>query len=44
MQSTIDDIRSGRFGAPQNALGLEQFKDIVGFSDWSQIEDKYRPR
>ncbi len=44
MVSAIDDIRAGRFGAPQNALGLEQFKEIVRFSDWSQIEDKYRPR
>jgi len=44
MASAIDDIRAGRFGAPQDALGLEQFKDIVRFSDWSRIEDKYRPR
>ncbi len=44
MVSAIDDIRAGRFGAPQNALGLEQFKEIVRFSDWSQIEDRYRPR
>lgn len=44
MQTAIDDIRSGRFGASQDALGLEQFKDIVGFADWARIEDKYRPR
>ena len=44
MASAIDDIRAGRFGAPQDALGLEQFKEIVRFSDWSQIEDKYRAR
>jgi 2-methylisocitrate lyase-like PEP mutase family enzyme len=44
MQTAMEDIRAGRFGAPQNAIGLEQFKDIVGFADWSRIEDKYRPR
>ena len=44
MQSAMEDIRAGRFGAPPNAIGLDQFKDIVGFADWSRIEDKYRPR
>jgi 2-methylisocitrate lyase-like PEP mutase family enzyme len=44
MQTAIGDIRAGRFGAPQNSIGLDQFKDIVGFADWSRIEDKYRPR
>ncbi|HTV31426.1 MAG TPA: isocitrate lyase/PEP mutase family protein [Xanthobacteraceae bacterium] len=44
IQTAIEDTRSGRFGTPQNAMGLEQFKDIVGFADWARIEDKYRPR
>jgi 2,3-dimethylmalate lyase len=44
MRSAMEDIRGGRFGAPPNAIGLDQFKDIVGFADWSRIEDKYRPR
>jgi 2-methylisocitrate lyase-like PEP mutase family enzyme len=44
MRSAMEDIRAGRFGAPPNAIGLDQFKDIVGFADWSRIEDKYRPR
>ncbi len=43
MQTAIADIRSGRFGISQNAMGLEQFKEIVGFADWARIEDKYRP-
>jgi 2,3-dimethylmalate lyase len=44
MQTAIEDIRAGRFGAPQKAIGLDQFKDIVGFADWARIEEKYRPR
>jgi 2,3-dimethylmalate lyase len=44
MQTAIADIRAGHLGAPPNAIGLDQFKDIVGFADWSRIEDKYRPR
>jgi 2-methylisocitrate lyase-like PEP mutase family enzyme len=44
MRSAMEDIRAGRFSAPPNAIGLDQFKDIVGFADWSRIEDKYRPR
>jgi 2,3-dimethylmalate lyase len=44
MRSAMEDIRAGRFGAPPDAIGLDQFKDIVGFADWSRIEDKYRPR
>jgi 2-methylisocitrate lyase-like PEP mutase family enzyme len=44
MRSAMEDIRAGRFSAPPNAIGLDQFKDIVGFADWSRIEDKYRHR
>jgi 2,3-dimethylmalate lyase len=44
MRSAMEDIRAGRFSAPPNTIGLDQFKDIVGFADWSRIEDKYRHR
>jgi len=44
MQSAIAEIRSGRVGASAIAIGLEEFKDIVGFADWARIEEKYRPR
>ncbi len=44
MQSAIAEIRSGRVAASANAIGLEEFKDIVGFADWARIEEKYRPR
>jgi 2,3-dimethylmalate lyase len=44
MQGAIDDIRSGRSAVPANPFGLEQFKEIVGFSEWARIEDKYRSR
>ena len=44
MQSAIAEIRSGRIGTSPNAIGLEEFKDIVGFADWARIEEKYRPR
>jgi hypothetical protein len=44
MQSAIAEIRSGRGWTSPNAIGLEEFKDIVGFADWARIEEKYRPR
>ncbi len=43
MQTAIADIRARRFGSSHSAMGLEQFKEIVGFADWARIEDKYRP-
>jgi 2,3-dimethylmalate lyase len=44
MRSAIAEIRAGHPDASQNTIGLDQFKEIVGFADWSRIEEKYRPR
>jgi 2,3-dimethylmalate lyase len=44
MQAAIADIRADPVVPSQNVMGLEQFKEIVGFADWARIEDRYRPR
>jgi len=44
MQAAIADIRSGRKSTAQDTFGLDQFKDIIGFAEWSRIEDTYRPQ
>lgn len=44
MQAALDDIKSGAFALRGTGIGFEEFKDIVGMTNWSAIEDRYRPR
>ncbi len=43
MRDAIEDIRSGRFALWDSGLSFNEFKDVVGFAEWTRIEETYRP-
>jgi len=44
MQDAIAEIRNGQANGSHGPIGLDRFKDIVGFAEWARIEETYRPR
>jgi 2-methylisocitrate lyase-like PEP mutase family enzyme len=42
MQDALKDLRAGRPASADDLLSFEGFKDIVGFPDWAQVEDRAR--
>jgi 2-methylisocitrate lyase-like PEP mutase family enzyme len=43
MQDAMADIMSGKFALWNSGLAFEDFKDVVGFSKWADIDAKYGP-
>ncbi|MCX7169184.1 MAG: isocitrate lyase/PEP mutase family protein [Proteobacteria bacterium] len=43
MQMAIEDIVSGKFALWGTGLSFDEFKDAVGFQEWTRIDEKYRP-
>jgi 2-methylisocitrate lyase-like PEP mutase family enzyme len=43
MRDAIEDIRSNRFALWDSGLSFNEFKDVVGFAEWTRIEETYRP-
>jgi len=41
MQDAMADIMSGKFALWNSGLAFEEFKDVVGFSKWAEIDAKY---
>lgn len=44
MQAGLEDIRSGELKLVGTGVGFEEYKRIIGFSDWAGLEDRYEPR
>lgn len=42
MQDAIEDIVSNRFALWGTGASFEEYKSIVGFDEWAEIENKYR--
>lgn len=42
MQMAIEDIVSGKFALWGTGLSFDEFKDAVGFQEWTRIDEKYR--
>jgi 2-methylisocitrate lyase-like PEP mutase family enzyme len=41
MQDAMADIMSGKFALWNSGLAFDEFKDVVGFSKWADIDAKY---
>ncbi|MGE0798955.1 MAG: oxaloacetate decarboxylase [Lautropia sp.] len=44
MQASLEDLRSGELKLVGTGVGFEEYKRIVGFSRWAELEDRYEPR
>ncbi len=42
MREALEDIRSGEFKQVGTGVSFEEYKNIVGMTDWSRIEDQYK--
>lgn len=42
MQAVLADLKSGRLEMTGKAISFDDYKNIVGFGDWSRVEDDYR--
>jgi 2-methylisocitrate lyase-like PEP mutase family enzyme len=43
MQDAMADILSGRFALWNSGLSFDEYKSVVGFPEWTAIEEKYNP-
>jgi 2-methylisocitrate lyase-like PEP mutase family enzyme len=43
MEDAMTDILSGRFALWNSGLSFDEFKDVVGFPEWAEIDAKYGP-
>ena len=41
MQLALEDIRSGKFALWNTGVSFDEYKEIVGFSKWSRVDDQY---
>ena len=41
MEKTLADLRDGRLASAEQTLSFEQFKDITGLAQWSEIEQRF---
>ncbi len=41
MQAVLADIASGEFRLRGQGIGFDAYKDLVGFGEWSAVEDRY---
>jgi 2-methylisocitrate lyase-like PEP mutase family enzyme len=42
MQVALEDMRSGRFELMGTGASLEEYLSVVGFEDWTRVENAYR--
>src|SRR3954452_20459594 len=43
IEKELADIQAGRPGASGDSVDFDGFKDITGYEQWAEIEDKYTP-
>ena len=43
IEKALADIKAGRPGAAGDSVDFAGFKDITGYEQWAEIEDKYAP-
>jgi 2-methylisocitrate lyase-like PEP mutase family enzyme len=43
IEATLADMKAGRPAPPGSMVDFGAFKDIVGYKDWAQIENAYKP-
>jgi len=43
MQDSLQDLKSGELKLVGSGVGFEEYKQIVGFSRWAELEDQYEP-
>jgi 2-methylisocitrate lyase-like PEP mutase family enzyme len=43
MQDALEHMRSGRFALMGTGATLQEYLSIVGFDDWTRVENTYRP-
>lgn len=43
MQVALEDMRSGRFELLGTGATLQEYLSVVGFDDWTRVENTYRP-
>ena len=44
MQTALADIHSGELKLAGTGVSFEDYKHLVGFTDWAALEQKYDPR
>ena len=44
MQASLADLKSGELKLVGSGVGFEEYKRIIGFSRWAELEDRYEPR
>ncbi|MCC6211853.1 MAG: isocitrate lyase/PEP mutase family protein [Burkholderiales bacterium] len=42
MQVALEDMRSGRFELMGSGVGLREYLQVVGFDEWTRVEESYR--
>ena len=42
MQVALEDMRSGRFELMGTGASLQEYLSVVGFDDWTRVENAYR--
>ncbi len=43
MQKVLDDLSRGEIDFAGGGVGFEEYKSIVGFDRWAEVENRYQP-
>ncbi len=41
MQQALKDLKEGKLNLEGEGIGFDEFKEIIGFKEWSLLEEQY---
>jgi len=41
MQQALKDLQEGKLNLEGEGIGFDEFKEIIGFKEWSLLDEKY---